>query len=344
MKPLCGYAGRLILLLALPSPAMPLPGGGTDTVHAAREVYLMGTRCALRVYAPDRDRAIGRLESLLRALEDADGELSTWREDTALGRLNRHPLGRPFPLPAGLCRIWEELTFWSLESGGAFDPAIGCLIDLWGLRGGGRRPSVSELDSCGLRRGLHLFRYDSTACSVVRTAEAWIDSGAFGKGAALDRAWEENPEDGLPWLIDLGGQLMVQGRPPDGRSWPVAVAHPQDRGRAALEIGLDSGSLATSGGSERDLQPGGRRVGHILDPRDGMPALFAGAVTVWHERALVADILSTALYVMGPGYGLPWARERGIAACYLEPDDRAEGGLVVLPSPAFERRFLARPE
>jgi thiamine biosynthesis lipoprotein len=49
----------------------------------------------------------------------------------------------------------------------------------------------------------------------------------------------------------------------------------------------------------------------------GRPAPFEGSVIVWHERALVADIVSTALYVMGPHDGVLWAEARGIAACYL---------------------------
>jgi thiamine biosynthesis lipoprotein len=58
-------------------------------------------------------------------------------------------------------------------------------------------------------------------------------------------------------------------------------------------------------------------VGHILDPRTGRPAAFRGSVTVWDRRPLVADILSTALFVMGPDEGIRWAEVRGIAACYL---------------------------
>ncbi len=52
---------------------------------------------------------------------------------------------------------------------------------------------------------------------------------------------------------------------------------------------------------------------------------FDGSVTVWHRRALVADILSTALFVMGPDEGLRWAEARGIAACYLVPDTTPRG-------------------
>jgi thiamine biosynthesis lipoprotein len=121
-------------------------------------------------------------------------------------------------------------------------------------------------------------------------------------------------------MIDLGGQVAVGGTPPDGRPWMVALAHPADRQRAVARMPLSAGSLSTSGGSERDLRVGDTRVGHILDPHTGRPATFDGSVVVWHERALIADVLSTALYVMGPEAGLPWAASRGFAVAYLIPE------------------------
>jgi thiamine biosynthesis lipoprotein len=102
---------------------------------------------------------------------------------------------------------------------------------------------------------------------------------------------------------------------------------------------MTSGSLSTSAGSERDLAVNSTRVGHIVDPRTGHPATFDGSVTVWHERGLAADILSTALYVMGPEAGLRWAAARGIAACYLIPD----GASVRMESTAAFSRLVTAP-
>ena len=136
-------------------------------------------------------------------------------------------------------------------------------------------------------------------------------------------------------MVDLGGQVSVSGPRRDGSPWLVAIAHPGDRNRPSIHVALRQGSLSTSGGSERDLQVDGTRIGHILDPRTGRPAPFVGAVTVWHERGLVADILSTALYVMGRDVGLAWAEQAGVAAAYLTLDD--DSGLRIATTPAFDR-------
>jgi thiamine biosynthesis lipoprotein len=118
---------------------------------------------------------------------------------------------------------------------------------------------------------------------------------------------------------------------PGGERWTLDLAHPIERQRSVARLEMRRGSLSTSGGSERDLHVNGRRIGHHLDPRTGWPASFEGSVAVWHERGLVADMLSTALYVMGPDEGLQWGARRRLAAAYLVPDQ----GLV---------RIFATPE
>ena len=129
---------------------------------------------------------------------------------------------------------------------------------------------------------------------------------------------------------------MVGGSVGRTRGLEVALAHPRFRNRPVARLYLKSGSLATSGGSEADLDVEGERVGHILDPRTGRTVVRDSSVAVWNPRGLEADVLSTALYVMGPDEGLAWAEENGIAAVFLVPDN---GAVRFLSTPAFDRAF-----
>jgi thiamine biosynthesis lipoprotein len=98
---------------------------------------------------------------------------------------------------------------------------------------------------------------------------------------------------------------------------------------------MRDGSLSTSGGSERDLVISGTRIAHHLDPRTGLPATYTGSVTVWHRSSLAADVLTTALYVMGLEEGVRWAETRGIVAVFLVPDgDKVK----VVPTSAWRKR------
>lgn len=304
-----------------------------DLALVERDAYLMGTRASLAAYAPGRVAGLAMLESALEVLESAEAQLSTWRADSDLSRLNRTPIGTPWTADAALCRTFRALYEWHEETGGAFDPGIGALAAAWSIHADGRVPPDEELRTVLRRTGLRRLTFDPRHCTLVRKGEVTMDAGGFGKGEALDRvAAALGP---APWLIDLGGQVMAGGPRPGDRPWLVDVAHPRQRTTAYLQVALASGSISTSGSSERDLTVGTTRVGHILDPRTGRPAPFAGSVTVWHARALAADILSTALYVMGPDAGLPWAEARGLSVCYLIPDER--GAVRVVMTDAFQK-------
>jgi thiamine biosynthesis lipoprotein len=298
----------------------------------------MGTRATLATRAADRGQGLQALERMLRGLEAVEAELSTWREDSRLSAINRQPVGAPQPAPDPLCGLLEELRAWQHATAGAFDPAIGSLVTAWGLREGGRQPSADVLARARRDAGLDHLEVRLAPCRVTRFRDVILDAGAFGKGAALDRVAEVERDHGTrAWMIDLGGQVAVGGR--GGEPWSVAVAHPGQRGEAVLHLRLHGGYLATSGGSVRDVEVDDRRIGHILDPRTGQPVSRAESVTVWHPRALVADVLSTALYVMGVDEGLAWAEGRETAACFLIPGP-AGSPAAVRATRAFQERFL----
>ena len=333
---------RVLVLLSVSLAVMtgpPSAAVGPRATPHSREAVVMGTRVALTTYAATRALGLQRLEHMLEVLEDAEAQLSTWRPDSEVSRLNAAAGRGPQRLTAATCRLLSDVERQVTETGGAFDPAIGALIQAWDLHGAGRVPSNTALAAARERSGWHLVRLDRDTCTLAMPAGASIDVGAFGKGEGLDRVRAE-VRDAEPWLIDLGGQVGVSGVPPNGGGWPVSIAHPRDRGRPAVSLSMTEGSLSTSAGSERDLRVSGRRVGHVLDPRTGAPALFDGSVTVWSQQALVADALSTALYTLGSDAGIRWADAHDVAALFLEV--ALNGTLSRHSSKAFARRFGQR--
>ena len=312
----------------------PLP----QPVRVERTVFLMGTVATFVAEALDRDTALAKLERMVRVIEETEAELSTWRDDSVLGGVNRQPVGESAPLPDETCRLLARVADWHETTGGAFDPAVGNLIDAWGLRGAARQPDDALLEAARAASGLEHLVLDTQTCAVTRRAAVILDAGAFGKGEALDRVREAERDRPGAWFIDFGGQMAVSGEAAGG-AWPIGVAHPARRDIPVLDLQLAAGSLATSGGSERDLLlDSGVRIGHIIDPRTGRPVARAASVTVWHEDAFTADVLSTTLYVMGPGEGLAWAEARGFAACFIVPGAGA-GDVELRATAAFAARF-----
>ena len=162
-----------------------------------------------------------------------------------------------------------------------------------------------------------------------------VEEGGFGKGAGLKAAVAALAASGATAAtLDLGGQLAVFG--PGRRE--LAVADPGRRDRPVVTLAIDRGSVATSGNSERGIEAGGRRYGHLLDPRTGRPAPDFGSLTVWADDPLTADCLSK-LYVLGPERAVAWAATHpGVEVLALLPSGK---GIRALASRGLRGRLTA---
>jgi len=262
-------------------------------------------------------------EAVLGEARRIEWACSTWDPASAWSRLNAAK-GHPVCLAPEWIRLLETVKAWSTRSGGTFDPALAALIQAWGLRHGGGTPGSKALEFAREASGARLLRIDPKAGTVALAhPAAGIEEGGFLKGYALDRMKAvAQTEAGL---LDFGGQLLAWGAPVE-----AAVADPRERQRPRLSVHLHNASLSTSGTSER-----GR---HILDPRTGKPCEAWGAVAVVAASGLDADILSTALYVLGPEAGLAYAERESIAAAFL-----LHGGEIRL-SPAFSSLHPVQPK
>jgi len=296
----------------------------------------MGTSLELRVTASDRTSALAASEAAAREVERVEALLSTWRPGTPLTRVNEGPVGVPIGVPREVASLLADMLALADRTGGAFDPTVAPLVRAWGLREGGRVPSPAEIAAA--REALGAVRVDRAAATVTRLhSGAGLDEGAWGKGYALDRAASILRGLGASGVLDLGGQLLALGEAEAG------VAHPRQRDRVVLTLRLRDGSVSTSGNSERAVGEGSSRIGHLLDPRTGRPARDFGSVTVLAPTGLVADVLSTALFVVGPDEGLRVSeslRASGLAHEALYLIDRGNH-LEARPSAGFLQQLIS---
>lgn len=313
-------------------------------VWVERESYLMGTVLRGRVAAEGREAGLELLERVFERVRELEGVLSSWRDDSELARVNGAAPGAPVRVDPRLLALLEEASRWADTTGGAFDPAVGALVEAWDLRGAGRRPGDAELSRALAATGISRYTLDPRAGTVTRPDTAgWIDTGGFGKGAALREVQRLLEAGGAgPALFDFGGQILALGAPPGEAGWRVSVAHPSRRREAAEELVVRDRSVSTTSQSERWVEAGGERIGHVLDPRTGRPVPAWGSVTVVAGDALVADVLSTALFVMGPEEGMRWARGLGGAVGVLFLVETA-GRIEARWNPAMEEYRAKSP-
>lgn len=239
----------------------------------------------------------------LELVHQLEQQMTVYREDSELSRINRNATAGPVEVEAGLfgllmkCRELAEIT------DGTFDPTSGPLIALWRqCRAEGCIPTQAEIDECLVATGMDCVVLDEDASTVsYNWASVELNLGGIGKGYALDRCVEQLTKHGFDGFVMHGGQssLLARGDHNEQGGWPVGIGNPLFTEKRLGTILLKNQALSTSGSNIQYFRHEGRRYGHILDPRTGWPVEGTLSVTVVAPSAAVADALSTAFFVGG---------------------------------------------
>lgn len=281
----------------------------------------MGTTWSAKlVVAPST--ALRPLHDLLQQMLDrVVAQMSTWEPDSELSRFNRVPPGTWHRLSDDFARVMHCALRIGEQSEGAFDPAMGALVQAWGFGAGGGQPSVPARTTLDVARSqpraAQLLLCEHTS-RLFQPGGVQLDLSAIAKGYAVDLLIQTLAQRGITdALVEVGGELCGQGRKPDGSPWRVLVETGADEHSTLPPrvLALDGIAVATSGDRWHRFEQDGVRYAHTLDPRSGHPVpQAAAAVTVVASTAMEADAWATALTVMGADRGLRFAQDHKLAA------------------------------
>lgn len=286
---------------------------GCTSLWSDSQTFVMNTVLQQSVNGPEE--VCGQNEQIARDLESV---LSRTLEGSEVYALNHTEDVVPVS-DATREVISASLDAWE-RTAGAFDPALGAFRDAWGFSGD--TPSVpSATVLAQLLAGPRASGITVTE-SGISAGGADIDLGGAAKGYALDemRAYMTGQADVSNALISFGGALLVLGHRADGSSWRIGIRDPFSSD-ASSYIGTFAASdicIETSGVSEQSFTENGTVYHHLLDPATGYPAdNTLVSVTVTDDSGMMADIWSTALFVLGEEEGRAFAEENQISALFI---------------------------
>lgn len=274
--------------------ALVLTGCGPKQPEAHEaQLFAMDTLMSLRIWGDEV--LVTQTEDTLRSLEAL---LSATAEDSDIARLNRNGTVELQPQTADLL---QQALDCAARTGGAFDPTVYPLVCLWGFPSGKYHvPTEAELAGALAHTGPQHLQLDGAA--AVLDAGCSVDLGGIAKGYAAEQCAHQLEETGAQAaMLSLGGNVQTVGSKPDGTAWQVGIADPNDPSSAIAVVRFTgSKALVTSGDYQRYFEQDGRRYHHILDRETGFPAESGlASVTVVSQDPVLADGLSTALFVMG---------------------------------------------
>lgn len=293
-----------------------------------------------------------QLDSLRLAIDgrliEVNRQMSHYIPESELSRFNASSSTNPWPVPADFARVTRfSLALWR-DSGGAFDPTLSPLINLWGFgEAGSKRQSPADADLARARALTGGGRLSVTESGALQKEipALQVNLSAVAKGFGVDCMADVLRGRGLSnFLVQISGETFAGGVKAPGAPWRIGVDTPEPGlapgERMEAVVSLSDRAFSTSGDYRKyfvDAQ--GRRQCHILDPSTGRPVQHAlGSVSVLAPDGMTADALSTTLFVMGLERGLPWINQRtNAAALFIEREP--DGRFKLVPSarfPAFQ--------
>jgi thiamine biosynthesis lipoprotein len=306
----------------------------------------MGTWASLTVVTADSAAVAKTAYEALVVLHHVDSLMSNWTTTSEVARINREAARGDITIHPEVADVLEFALDVGRKSGGAFDITIEPLVRTWGFLGGTPRvPSQKEIDAAFEFVGQDKVRFDAEA-NTLRFARdgVKIDLGGIAKGYGVDRVAKVLRSSGVTdALVDLSGNMVALGDAAGRHGWAVGVRDPSGHHPWLASVVLEDEAVATSGDYEQFVGAGGKRYGHILDPRTGSSARGLASVTVVAAQAMTADAWSTALFVLGPAEARRVAHERAdLAVILIEPG--GDGEAIVWVEEQLRSRFKPATE
>lgn len=253
--------------------------------------FAMDTAMSLKVWGG------GNVCALLEArAHELDNKLSAASE-SEIFRLNENGTAT---LSDDTLSLVERTLALSKELKNYFDPTIYPAVLEWGFIDGNYRvPDDEWLDS--LTSLIDSSRVQLDGNTVTLPAGFKLDLGAAAKGYLADECRTILSDCGASGaVLNLGGTILLYGEKPDKERFKVGIADPDNPAGYFGYLSCSEGVVATSGGYERYFEQDGKRYIHILDPTTAKPVDNGTlSVTIYSDDGTLADILSTALFVMG---------------------------------------------
>ena len=306
-----------------------MPKTFTNLARHALNGATMGTRWSALFHMPFDFKPTEVDAALANAVAQVDRQMSTWKPDSDLNRLNRATLGEWVSLPEQLMNVLQAGLSIGEASHGAFDIGVGDAVTAWGF-------GTAEADETAIKAArikcrdqtYRTLELDIANRRARKHADVCLDLNGIAKGYGVDRLADAARMHGVEaGLFAIDGELLALGTQPDGSAWTIAIERPDRHERAPHSIiELSGAAIATSGDYRHWVEVGGHRLSHTMDPRLGMPLQNPPAsATVIAGNCMSADAWATAMMVLGEA-GLSCAEQAGLSVLLLSHDQMRSRG------------------
>lgn len=284
---------------------------------------LMGSDFELIVVQEDNNKADELLDLGIKEIKRIENLLSEFLPDSVTSLLNNNSWDKPLIINNECFDLIKRCLDLSILSKGCFDITVSPLKKLYTFENDYfKMPSKKRINETLQTVGYKKIELNEEKRSVFfKDNRMKISFSAIGKGYASDmvkKLWiKEGVEAGI---INASGDLNAFGSKPDGSTWRIGIANPDDASNILMYIPVENASVATSGDYEQYFMYQNVRYSHNINPHSGLPMTGIKSVSVFSPSAELSDALATAIYVMGKKDGIDFANQLPHTHCIIIDD------------------------
>lgn len=236
-------------------------------------------------------------------LSKFDGSMSMFNDTSIVSKINHNV---PVTVDSLFQHCFTRAMRISSLTNGDFDVTVCPLVNAWGFGFKNKKfPTAKQLDS--LRKYIGYEKVRLINKHVVKSnPKVMLDFSAIAKGYAVDVISDLFIKKGLKnYMIDIGGEVVVKGKNPQGQPWKIGINKPTDDSLSINKdietiLNISDRAIATSGNYHNFYYHNKKKYSHEINPHTGYPALNEVlSSTVIAKDCMTADALATAVMVMG---------------------------------------------
>ncbi|MCS7180008.1 MAG: FAD:protein FMN transferase [bacterium] len=271
-----------------------------DLVFINKTEFLLDTFFEIKIEnSKNSEKFIEEGFELAKKLEE---KLSIFKEKSEVSMLNKEKILKVSP---EVLEVIKKSIYISKITEGAFDITCKPLIDLYKKKSKkGTLPTEKEIKETIRKIGWEKIRIDGDR--IILDKEMEIDLGGIAKGFIVDKVSEFFKKCGIKnGLINAGGEIYCWGLNEKKKKWKIGIENPFEEGGIIESFTLTDKGIATSGNYKRYLKLKDKKIGHIFNPKTGLPVEeIPVSVTVIASYCTIADGLATGIFVLGIEKGI----------------------------------------
>jgi len=268
----------------------------TRSYTSEKSQYLMDT--IVRISATSKSKDVNqKVDKIFAYIKNMEKDLNEYEDSGWLWNVNQTD-NYQYPMNPDAYRILEMADSLYRISDGKFDVTIKPVFDLWKFNSANPTIPDSKLINEKLDFvGFNKLQYDKNY--LYKPKGMQLTFGALTKGYIIDRAREYMLSLNLyKGYIDCNSSMTFFGNSllPE----IVGIQHPRKMNNIIATLQVKDTSVGTSGDYQQYFDIDSTRYHHILDAHTGYPINSIYSVTVLNPSAMLADGLSTSLFMLNP--------------------------------------------